>query len=60
MMEREPGNPTPAQIRARCAKIRSTWSEAERIKRRDAVPRFSPRDWDLVEKSEAAKRGRAG
>lgn len=60
MEQRQPDDPTPAQIAKRAAAIRKTWTEAERRKRRDSLPRFGQRDWDLVEKAEAAKRGRAG
>lgn len=57
-MKRGIEDPTPEEIRARCAKIRSTWSEAERIKRRDSVPRFGQRDWQLVEEAEEAAKSR--
>ena len=57
-MEREIEDPTPQEIQERCAAIRAGWSETERIKRRDSLPRFMPRDWQLVEEAEQAAKSR--
>lgn len=57
-MKREIEDPTPAEIAKRAAAIRATWSEAERLKRRDSLPRFLPRDWQLVSEAEEAAAAR--
>ena len=41
-------NPTPDEIRQRCAQIQSTWSRSERRRRREFVAPLNPREMPFL------------